>query len=150
MNSITAIREMSWCQPCRQCCITTPSAPSDEKVGIITTLAFNAIIQDLNNNPAQSTHQGRSWILCHWRRHHRQPRCHCLQRDRVHSNHPPDRNPGRKRYADIPVSKVHGANMGPTWVLVAPGGPHVGPMNFAIWDHNMETLFALLLMSNLH
>ena len=23
-------------------------------------------------------------------------------------------------------------NMEPTWVLAAPGGPHVGPMNFAI------------------
>ena len=29
-------------------------------------------------------------------------------------------------------SKVHGANMGPTWVLSAQDGPHVGPMNFAI------------------
>ena len=29
-------------------------------------------------------------------------------------------------------SKVHGANMGPNWVLSAPDGPHVGPMNFAI------------------
>ena len=31
-----------------------------------------------------------------------------------------------------PDSKVHVANMGPTWVLSAPDGPHVGPMNFAI------------------
>ena len=31
-----------------------------------------------------------------------------------------------------PDSKVHGANMGPTWVLSAPDGPHVGPMNPAI------------------
>ena len=30
-------------------------------------------------------------------------------------------------------SKVDGANMGSTWVLLAPDGPHVGPMNFAIW-----------------
>ena len=31
-----------------------------------------------------------------------------------------------------PDSNVHGANMGPTWVLsVAPDGPHAGPMNFA-------------------
>ena len=30
-------------------------------------------------------------------------------------------------------SKVHGANMGTTWVLSAPGGPHVGPTNLAIW-----------------
>ena len=27
----------------------------------------------------------------------------------------------------IPDSKVHGGNMGPTWVLSAPAGPHVGP-----------------------
>ena len=31
-----------------------------------------------------------------------------------------------------PDNKVHGANMGPTWVLSAPDGPHVGPMNLAI------------------
>ena len=31
-----------------------------------------------------------------------------------------------------PDSKVHGANMGPTWVLSSPDGPHVGPMNLAI------------------
>ena len=31
-----------------------------------------------------------------------------------------------------PDSKVHGANTGPTWVLSAPDGPHVGPMNLAI------------------
>ena len=32
----------------------------------------------------------------------------------------------------FPDSKVHGANMGPTWVLSALDGPHVGPMNLAI------------------
>ena len=32
----------------------------------------------------------------------------------------------------FPDSKVPGANMGPTWVLSAPDGPHVGPMNLAI------------------
>ena len=31
-----------------------------------------------------------------------------------------------------PDSKVHGTNMGPTWVLSPPDGPHVGPMNLAI------------------
>ena len=31
-----------------------------------------------------------------------------------------------------PDSKVHGANMGPTWVLSVPDGPHVGPRNLAI------------------
>ena len=33
-----------------------------------------------------------------------------------------------------PDSKVHGANMGPIWGRHDPGEPHVGPMNFAIWD----------------
>ena len=31
-----------------------------------------------------------------------------------------------------PDSKVHGANMGPNWGRQDPGGPPVGPMNFAI------------------
>ena len=31
-----------------------------------------------------------------------------------------------------PDRKVHGANMGPTWVLSAPDGPHTGPRNLAI------------------
>ena len=39
------------------------------------------------------------------------------------------------RYATVvcPDSKVHGANMGPTWVLSAPGRPHVGLVNLAFW-----------------
>ena len=32
-------------------------------------------------------------------------------------------------------SKVHGANMGPIWARQDPGGPHVGSMNFVIWDN---------------
>ena len=35
---------------------------------------------------------------------------------------------------DIPDDKVHGANMGPRWVLSSPGGPHAGPMNLVIRD----------------
>ena len=35
---------------------------------------------------------------------------------------------------DYPDSKVHGANMGPTWGRQDPGGSHVGPINLAIWD----------------
>ena len=35
-------------------------------------------------------------------------------------------------FMSIPVSKVHGANMGPTWVLSAPAGPHVGPMHICV------------------
>ena len=38
-------------------------------------------------------------------------------------------NPTEKNFPD---SNVHGANMGPNWVLSAPYGPHVGPMNLAI------------------
>ena len=34
----------------------------------------------------------------------------------------------------VPDSKVHVANMGPIWGQQDPGGPHVGPRNFAIWD----------------
>ena len=34
-----------------------------------------------------------------------------------------------------PDGKVHGADIGPTWVLSAPDGPHVGPMNLAIKIH---------------
>ena len=37
-------------------------------------------------------------------------------------------------------SKVHVANMGPTWVLSAPGGPHFDPMNLAIRDKHCWVL----------
>ena len=33
-----------------------------------------------------------------------------------------------------PDSKVRGAKMGPIWGRQAPGGPHVGPVNLAIWE----------------
>ena len=33
-----------------------------------------------------------------------------------------------------PDSKDHGANMGPSWGRQDPGGPHVGHINFAVWD----------------
>ena len=45
---------------------------------------------------------------------------------------PPDPRGTTEHISD---SKVHGANMGPTWALSAPGGPHVGPMNVAIWAY---------------
>ena len=66
--------------------------------------------------------------------------------------------------SNIPHRKVHWANMGPTWVLSPPDGPHAGPMNLAInsfylisvqigidfgpcsalWFHNLETISTLL------
>ena len=41
---------------------------------------------------------------------------------------------GDRVSAAIPDSKAHGTNMGPIWGRQGPGGPHVGPMNIAIWD----------------
>ena len=40
-----------------------------------------------------------------------------------------DGNDGNLDGKLYPDSNVHGANMGPTWVLSAPDGPRVGPMN---------------------
>ena len=46
-------------------------------------------------------------------------------------------------FRNIPDNKVHWVNMGPTWVLSSPGGPHVGPMNLAIWDdHSRVSIVA--------
>ena len=39
-----------------------------------------------------------------------------------------------------PDSKVHGANMGPIWGRQDPGGPHVGLMNFVIWEELINVL----------
>ena len=36
-----------------------------------------------------------------------------------------------------PDYKVHGANMGPTWVLSAPDGPHIGPRNLALSEGSL-------------
>ena len=36
-------------------------------------------------------------------------------------------------FEDRPDNKVHGTNMGGIWGRQDPGGPHVGPKNFAIW-----------------
>ena len=38
-----------------------------------------------------------------------------------------------------PDSKVRGANMGPIWGRQDPGGPHVGAINFAIWELKVLT-----------
>ena len=40
----------------------------------------------------------------------------------------------RARSVNIPDIKVHGTSMGPIWGRQDPGGRHVGPMDFAIWD----------------
>ena len=45
----------------------------------------------------------------------------------------------------IPDSKINGTNMGPTWGWQDPGGPHVDPMNFAIWDW-MSSAFGTMII----
>ena len=50
----------------------------------------------------------------------------------IHSKAPPGLTAVKKKYTH-PDSKVHGANMGPIWGRQDPGGPYVGPMNFALW-----------------
>ena len=45
----------------------------------------------------------------------------------------------------LPDSKVPGANMGPIWGRQNPGGPRVGPMNFAIWAVVLSSLCDLAL-----
>ena len=42
-----------------------------------------------------------------------------------------------------PDSKVHGAKMGPIWGQQDPGGSHVGPINYAIWEkcHHFDEIF---------
>ena len=47
-----------------------------------------------------------------------------------------------------PDSKVHGANVGPIWGRQDPGGPHVGSMNFAIWEGLMEQKRLMLAVQN--
>ena len=48
-----------------------------------------------------------------------------------------------------PDSKSHGTNMGPVWVLSAPDGPHVGPMNFVIWVHIRTNFISISISSYL-
>ena len=48
-------------------------------------------------------------------------------------------------------SKVHVANMGPTWVLSAPCGPHAGPWTLlsgksTLWDHLNENVSPIVLL----
>ena len=43
-----------------------------------------------------------------------------------------------RNFIHNPDNRTHGANMGPTWVLPTPDGPHVGPMSLAIWEEEFE------------
>ena len=52
-----------------------------------------------------------------------------------------------KRITISPDSKVHGANMGPIWGRQDPCGPHVGPINFAIWVVNSSNEYWIWLLT---
>ena len=41
----------------------------------------------------------------------------------------------------VPDSKVHGANMELIWGRQDPDGPHIDPMNFAIWGFILAYLW---------
>ena len=52
-----------------------------------------------------------------------------------------------------PDNKVHGAKMGPIWGRQDPGGPLIGPMEFAVWEnvrHLAEDLLKLISCEILH
>ena len=53
-------------------------------------------------------------------------------------------------YRHCPDSKVHVANMVPIWGRQVPGGPHVGPMNFAIWVWSRKWKPTFCFKSTLH
>ena len=56
----------------------------------------------------------------------------CSQRSSGHIWNPAKNVKPHHLQRTFPNSKVHEANRRPTWVLSAPDGPHVGPMNLAI------------------
>ena len=47
-----------------------------------------------------------------------------------------------------PDSKVNGGNMGPIWGRQDPGGPHVGPTNFAIWVEQISWHILIMVTSH--
>ena len=47
-----------------------------------------------------------------------------------------------------PDIKIHGANMGPIWGRQDPGGPHVGPMNFAIWEYFWQACICFMFVDS--
>ena len=49
----------------------------------------------------------------------------------------------QEKWYCTPDSKVHGDNIWPTWVLSAPDGPHVGPIDLAIRDSYLMKLTSL-------
>ena len=47
----------------------------------------------------------------------------------------------RVSLCNTPDSKVHGSSMGPIWGRQDPGGPNVGPIEFAVWSGTPECYY---------
>ena len=81
-------------------------------------------------NAASLTNPSADYIYIYVRQTFSHP---CFPADTLaHSSAKP--SAGTELTEKVPESKVHGANMGPIWGRQDPGGPHVGPKNFVIWD----------------
>ena len=80
-------------------------------------------------------------MLMHWSYHslalsHQYDHVNIAMRNICSEQHPRWHGSLGQRWTNITniaqKAQVHGANVGPTWVLTAPDGPHAGPMNLAI------------------
>ena len=56
----------------------------------------------------------------------------------------------RYQYHFDPDNKVHVANMGPIWGRQDPDGPHVGHMNFVIWEIMSLNFMAVIIQVQTH
>ena len=83
------------------------------------SMADLEVYQDVKEYVAQYVQEYRFILQVPW-----------ISRSKVTAGAPASR---MARTVTYPDSKVHGANMGPIWGRQDPGGPHVGPMNVAIW-----------------
>ena len=88
-----------------------------------------------------------------WWRHHCYRSCAYIRNTDLAITVPADDladnrdNSGMPAAGTAPDNKVHGAYMGPIWGRQDPGGPHVGPMNFAIWGAHDNARYNLFEVS---
>ena len=102
--------------------------------GPTATVAFLRSAQGVPSRSTEFCSVTEHSMACSWRAKD----CQMVHRRRIHSGARGASGAFIRRLhrvcASIPHSKVHGANMGPSWGRQDPGGPHVGNMNLAIWD----------------
>ena len=110
---------MTWCRKITTLCIM--GLANDRRRYIVTVICFHKcdfifIIQSISEeNNLKSHNFNTMFISMSWALSSTDTQVICLI-----------------LLSNVLDSKVHGANMGPTWVLSAPDGPHAGPMNLAI------------------